>query len=86
MKYSEAELAEAAKNANGEGVYFRGLDWNNMEGKWGHVVSPWRDLYPYCWDHLREVCIFVRDFKAEYVKTLSIRLHDGVCPSYRLLS
>lgn len=57
MKYSEAELAEAAMNGNPDGFYFKGLDWNNSKGKWAYAVTPWRDLYPQCWDHLRKVCV-----------------------------
>lgn len=62
MKYSEVELADAAKSVNPEGFYFKGLDWNNSDEKWCHAVTPWLNLYPQCWNNLYEVgvCVCVR--------------------------
>lgn len=53
--YSGEELAVAIEAAREGSPYFRGLDWNNAEDKWGHVATPWRDLYPGCWEILAEV-------------------------------
>ena len=57
MKYSEAELAEAAKNVDPNALYFKDLDWNNSEEKWSYAVSPWRDHYQHCWDQLYKVFV-----------------------------
>lgn len=55
MKYSEEELAEAARTVREDALYFRGLDWENKSSKWGHVATPWREHYPGCWDDLFKV-------------------------------
>lgn len=55
MKYSEDELAEAARAVNEDALYFRGLDWENSSSKWGHVATPWREHYPDCWNDLFKV-------------------------------
>lgn len=55
MKYSEEELAEAATKVKDGALYFRGLDWENSTGKFGHNVTPWRDHYPNCWADLYKV-------------------------------
>jgi len=53
--YSEQELAEAANRARENHPYFRGLDWENKSGKWGHAATPWFEYYPNCLDDLAEV-------------------------------
>lgn len=53
--YSETELAEAANAAREGAPYFKGLDWENALGKWGHVATPWREYYPNCWEDLAKV-------------------------------
>ncbi|CAN0271868.1 unnamed protein product [Scytosiphon promiscuus] len=61
MVYSEEELRALANAARKDAGYFRGLDWENASGKWGHVASPWRDHYPGCWEDLaKEVNAGVR--------------------------
>ncbi|CAM9466319.1 unnamed protein product [Ectocarpus sp. 12 AP-2014] len=52
MVYSEEELATTVSTARKDAAYFRGLDWENEFGKWGHVATPWRDHYPNCWRDL----------------------------------
>ncbi|CAM9396345.1 unnamed protein product, partial [Hapterophycus canaliculatus] len=55
LVYSEEELATAI-NAAREGMeYFRGLDWGNVTGKWGHVATPWKDHYLNCLEDLAKV-------------------------------
>ncbi|CAN0082029.1 unnamed protein product [Scytosiphon promiscuus] len=54
MAYSEEELRAAAHAAGENAAYFRGLDWENGSGKWGHVATPWKDHYPDCWKDLAE--------------------------------
>lgn len=53
--YSEEELATTVNMARKDAAYFRGLDWENEFGKWGHVATPWRDHYPNCWRDLVKV-------------------------------
>ena len=55
MKYSEAELAEAAKQVDPDALYFEDLDWNNLQDKWGYTVTAWREHCPNCWDNLYQV-------------------------------
>eukprot|EP00752_Nemacystus_decipiens_P009993 g8910.t1 len=52
MKYSEEELAGAARTVREDALYFRGLDWENKSSKWGRVATSWREHYPDCWDDL----------------------------------
>lgn len=55
MKYNEEELAEAATKVKDGALYFRGLDWENTTGKFGHNVTPWREHYSNCWADLYKV-------------------------------
>eukprot|EP00903_Cladosiphon_okamuranus_P014188 g13183.t1 len=72
MKYSEDELAEAARTVREDALYFRGLDWENASSKWGHVATPWREHYPDCWDDLfKEIDSGIR----RVVDKKSIRTH-----------
>lgn len=59
--YSEQELEDAANAAREGAMYFKGLDWENASGKWGHVATPWQDHYPNCWEDLAKVRI-LRNF------------------------
>lgn len=55
MVYSEQELANAANKARENAPYFRDMDWENEQSKWGREATPWEDLYPNCFDDLAKV-------------------------------
>eukprot|EP00903_Cladosiphon_okamuranus_P013420 g12501.t1 len=52
LVYSGEELAAAIEIARKGTPFFRRLDWDNAQNKWGHVATPWRHHYPGCWEHL----------------------------------
>lgn len=64
MKYSEDELAEAARAVREDALFFRGLDWENASSKWGHVTTPWREHYPNCWNDLYKVTNHIQASRA----------------------